>query len=110
MRELVGAEPVLVDCPRGAREVRIRAAFAVEPGLYAPIESVEWELAGEIVTAFTKRDGQVRKIWKAVTTGGTWVKSDTRAGVIAALLDARGEFEVTIDQTIPPLFDLEGHA
>lgn len=106
IRSAIKAEPVLVDCPRGSRDVRIRPAFEVEPGLFAPIESVPWEPAGTI-WKITGREGQfLRTVWKGVTTGGTVVNAETRGGIIARLLDAREEFEVTIDQTIPQLFDL----
>jgi hypothetical protein len=107
VRDLIPAEPVLVDCPRGSREIRIRPAFRVDATSFAVIESVPWEHAGELVTSYTQRDGQVRKVWKAISDGGASVTADTREQVIAALLDVRGEFEVTIDQTIPPLFELE---
>lgn len=107
MRNLNAGEPVLVDCPRGSREVRVRPAFRVDADTYAVIESVGWEKAGELITSHTMRDGQVRSVWKAISEGGSTVQADTRAGVIKALLEARAEYEVTIDQTMAPLFNLE---
>lgn len=106
MRDAIKGEPVLVDCPRGAREVRVRPAFRVDATSFAVIESVGWEKAGDLVTSYTQRDGQVRKVWRAISVGGAQVEAGSRVAVIAALLDARDEFEVTLEQTIPPLFDI----
>lgn len=104
MGNAINAEPVLVDCPRGTRTVRIRPAFRVDETTYAVIESVPWEDAGTLIEGHRMVDGKVRKIWKAISVGGASVTADTRAKVIAALLDERGEYEITIEQTIPNLF------
>lgn len=107
VRDLLQGEPVLVDCPRGARQVRVRPAFRVDAETYAVIESVGWEVAGELITQTTMQDGQIRSVWKAISAGGSAVVADTRAGVIKALLAVRAEYEVSIDQTMAPLFNLE---
>lgn len=100
----MNAEPVLVDCPRGARLVRIRPAFRVDETTYAVIESVEWEDAGNLFESTKYVDGKIRKEWKAVSVGGASVTADSRTKVIDALLEERGEYAVTIEQTIPSLF------
>jgi hypothetical protein len=107
LRDAIDAEPVLVDSPKGSRVIRIRPAFRVDHESYAVIESVAWEDAAEIHTTYTQRDGQVRKVWSATTIGGSKVTADSRRALIAAVLEARMEYEVTIEQTIPPLFSLE---
>ena len=107
VRGAIDAEPVLVDSPKGSRVIRIRPAFRVDHESYAVIESVAWEDAAEIRTSYTQKDGQIRKVWHATTTGGSSVEADSRRALIAAVLSARMEYEVTIEQTIPPLFSLD---
>jgi hypothetical protein len=108
MRSLIEPEPVLVDIPRGERTVRIRPVFRVGGGAYAVVDSVPWEEAGTIFeSATTNESGQTRHIWRGITATGIKVKADTRADVVAALLEARDEFAVTIDDTIPTLFEIE---
>lgn len=108
IRNLIEPEPVLVEIPRGERTVRIRPVFRVGGGAYAVVDSVPWEEAGTIFeSATTNANGQTRRIWRGVTSTGIKVKADTRADIVAALLEARDEFAVTIDDTIPTLFDIE---
>ena len=108
IRSLIEPEPVLVDIPRGDRVVRVRPVFRVGGGTYAVVDSVPWEEAGTIFeSATTNASGQTRRIWRGVTASGIKVKADTRADVVAALLEARDEFAVTIDDTIPTLFEIE---
>lgn len=104
MGNALHGEPVLVDCPRGGRTVRIRPAFRVDETTWAVVESVGWEQAGVLLDTHRLVDGKIRKLWKAISEGGAVVEADTRAKAIAALLVERGEYEVTIEQTIPRLF------
>lgn len=104
VRAAVAAEPVLVECPPGSREVKVRPCFRVDENTYAVIESVGWEHAGDIWESAGMRDGHIRKVWRGITSGGTKCVGDTRTQLIRNLLDAREEFEVTIDDTIPKLF------
>lgn len=104
IRDAHQAEPVLVDCPRGSREVRVRPAFRVDQDTYAVIESVGWEPAGQLWESAAARDGKIRKVWRGITAGGTKVVGDTRHQLITRMLDERGEYEVTIEDTIPKLF------
>ena len=107
MRNLTEPEPVLVECPRGEKVVRIRPVFRTDAGAYAIVDSVPWEEAGTIWQGATKVAENTRSIWRGVTTGGTKVKAETKPQVIAALLDARDEFEVTLEDTMPALFEME---
>lgn len=103
LRPLVDPEPVLVDAPRGQRYVRVRPVFRVGNS-YAIVDSVPWEVGGEVWESMAARDGQLRKVWRGATTAGVRVVADTRRAVIDRLLEERDEFAVELNDTIPPLF------
>lgn len=112
MRSAIEPEPVLVECQRGQKTVRVRPVFRVDAETYAIVESLPWEDAGSVWQSSMQVENargttNLRTVWRGVTTGGTKVQADTKPKAIEALLEARDEFAVTIEQTARPLFNLE---
>lgn len=97
-----GLRAVLVD-DQGSR-IRICPVGEPEPGVYAIDESQHFMDLGNVVKGVRISAGLRQTVWRGTTLSGKKVSGPTKGDAVALLLDADHFFQITLDDTIRPLF------